>query len=65
MTRSLLTLDTNETYGINEAAIIVAGLAWVIALGGAVVAAIILCGWRGAKQVAIDWLHMKATFTCR
>lgn len=65
MTQSILKLDSNELYQTKEAAIIVAGLAWVIALGGAVAAAIILCGWRGAKQVAIDWFHMKATFVCR
>lgn len=58
-------LDTSGAYNSKEAAVLVAALAWVIALGSVVVAALILCGWRGARQVAFDWLHMKATFYCR
>ncbi len=61
----LLVISDNELYEPKEAAVMVVALAWVIMLGSSVVAAIILCGWKGAKSVAMDWIHMKATFTCR
>lgn len=40
-------------------------LAWVIMIGSSTAAAIILCGWRGAKSIQMDWKTMRATFICR
>jgi len=65
MSDQLVLVDQRVDYQVKEAAIIVAALVWVLALGSVVLAALILCGWKGAKQVAFDWLHMKATFYCR
>lgn len=62
---SLLEIKQHELYEVKEAAVLVVALAWVIMLGSSVVAAIILCGWKGAKSIAMDWVHMRATFTCR
>lgn len=65
MNSALVAVDTSVQYEVREAAIIVAVLAWVLALGGVVIASIVLCGWRGSKQVIMDWFHGKATFVCR
>lgn len=65
MGSSLIMADNTVQYDAKEAAILVAALAWVIVMGSVVVAAYVICGWRGAKNVAIDWFHGRATFTCR
>lgn len=65
MKNNLIVADKSADYRVNEGAIVVVAIGWLIALGSVVWAAIILCGWRGAKQVALDWLRMKATFVCR
>ncbi|MCX6728074.1 MAG: hypothetical protein NTX11_04665 [Candidatus Saccharibacteria bacterium] len=57
--------DSSVDYDAKEAAIIVAATAWVIAIGSVAIAALMICGWKGAKSVVIDWLHGKATFMCR
>lgn len=57
--------DSSVDYSVNESPVIIAALAWVIAVGGVAVASIIICGWRGSKSVILDWLHGKATFNCR
>lgn len=62
---NLIEITERDRYAVKEAAVMVVALAWVIMLGSSVVAAIILCGWKGAKSVAMDWIHMRATFTCR
>ena len=62
---NLIEITERDRYEVKEAAVLVVALAWVIMLGSSVVAAIILCGWKGAKSVAMDWIHMRATFTCR
>jgi hypothetical protein len=62
---SMITADHSVDYQLKESAIIVVALAWVLALGSVVLAAIILCGWRGAKTVAFDYRHFKVTFWCR
>ncbi len=63
--KSMIKADRSVEYHLKEAAIIIVALAWVLALGSVVLAAIILCGWRGAKTVSFDWRHWKATFWCR
>jgi hypothetical protein len=65
MQRSLMVADSAVSYQTKEAAILVVGLAWVLMIGSGVIAGIILCGWKGAKSVAVDWFHLKATFVCR
>jgi hypothetical protein len=65
MGSSMVLADTSVRYDVKEAAVIVAALAWVIVIGSTALAAIMICGWRGAKNVAIDWRHLKATFFCR
>jgi hypothetical protein len=65
MHRSLIIADSAVSYQTKEAAILVVGLAWVMMIGSGVIAGIILCGWRGARSLSVDWLHLKATFVCR
>lgn len=66
MSNSLIIADKSVDYEVNEVApAVVAALVWVLALGGTAMAAIAICGWRGAKSVAIDWFKGKATFNCR
>ncbi len=65
MIRQLIKADDKASYDVKEAAIIVAALAWVMVIGSTALAAVIICGWRGAKNVSLDWRHLKATFYCR
>ena len=65
MTHSLIRTDSRVAYQPKEAAVLVVGLAWVLMLGSSALAAIIVCGWRGAKSITMDWIRMRATFTCR
>lgn len=65
MSSSMVIADSSVQYETKEAAVIVVAIAYVIVMGATVLAAIALCGWRGAKNVAMDWFHGKATFVCR
>jgi len=65
MSDQMIVADSSIDYQVKEAAVIVAALGFVLALGGVVIAAWILCGWRGAKSVSVEWLKGKATFSCR
>ena len=65
MTTNLITADQSAPYQIKEGAVIIVALAWVLVLGSVVVAAWILCGWRGAKSVSFSWRLWRATFVCR
>lgn len=65
MSSLLIVADSSVQYDVKEAAVIVAALAWVIVVGSTALAAVMICGWRGAKNVAMDWRHLKATFYCR
>jgi hypothetical protein len=65
MSNYMIEADTRTEYEVQEFAIIVSALAFVIAVGGVAVAAIIICGWRGAHSVILDWMHGRATFNCR
>jgi len=57
--------DPSASYAVQEFGPIVVAIAFVIALGGVVAAAAVMCGWHGAKSVLMDWMHGKATITCR
>ncbi len=65
MDSSLIVPDREALYQPKEAAVLIVGAAWVLMIGSSTLAAIILCGWRGAKSIAMDWIRMRATFTCR
>lgn len=65
MNGSLVMVDPSTRYETKEAAVIVAALAWVIIVGSTGLAAIIICGWKGAKSIELDWKNAKATFKCR
>jgi hypothetical protein len=61
----LVLADREAEYEVQEVAVIIAALAFVIAVGGVAIAAAIICGWGGAKSVVLDWFHGKAVFNCK
>ena len=61
----LITIDDTAQYATKEVAILVVAAAFVISLAGVAAAAYIICGWKGAKNVVMDFVHGKATFVCR
>jgi hypothetical protein len=65
MTAPLIVADPSAQYETKEVAIIVAAAAFIMAVGGVALAAVIICGWQGAHSVVVDWLHGKATFICK
>ena len=65
MSSPMITADPSTTYEVKEAAVIIAALAFVIAVGGVALCAIVICGWRGAQKVVVDWVHGQAQFVCR
>jgi hypothetical protein len=65
MQQSLITADRQADYSTKEAGPIIVALAFVIAVGGMVAAAIIVCGWRGTKRMGINWIHKKVEIVCR
>jgi hypothetical protein len=65
MTASMITADQSATYEVKEVGIIIVALAFAIVLGSAALTAVVICGWKGAKNVSIDWAHGRATFACR
>jgi hypothetical protein len=65
MTSQMISADRSVEYEVSEVAVIVAALAFIIAVGGVAIASIIVCGWRGAQSVVLDWIHGRVTFVCR
>lgn len=65
MSSSMIIADTTVQYDVKEGAVIGAALAWMIVVGSTAAAAILMCGWKGARNVSIDWRSLKATFYCR
>jgi len=65
MQSSLIQTGPLSEYSAKEAGPIIIALAFVIAMGGMVAAAIIVCGWRGAKSMGINWVHKKIEIVCR
>ena len=65
MNDQMIVADSGSLYNTKEAGVLIIALGWVIAIGSVALASIIICGWKGAKSVYIDWLHMRATFNCR
>lgn len=65
MQNSLIVPGQLADYSTKEAGPIIVALAFVIAVGGMVVAAIILCGWRGAKSIGTNWTQKRVEIVCR
>jgi hypothetical protein len=65
MTASMINADPSADYQLKEVAVIIAAFAFILAVGGVAIAAVIICGWKGASGVTIDWIHGKATFACK
>jgi len=63
--QSLITTDQVADYGAKEVGPIIIALAFVIAAGGMTVAAIILCGWRGAKSMGVNLTQKRVEIVCR
>lgn len=65
MQTSLITPDQLADYGTKEVGPIIVALAFVIAVGGVAGAAIILCGWRGAKSVGFNMAQRRVEIVCK
>lgn len=65
MIQSLITPDRAVAYSTKEFGPIAVALAFVIGVGGMTAAAIILCGWHGAKTMSINWAQRKVEIVCR
>jgi hypothetical protein len=65
MHTSLISTHQLSAYSTKEIGPIILALAFVIALGGMTVAAIIICGWRGTKSMGINWTQKRVEIVCR
>ena len=65
MVDSLVKADSSVDYSIKEGVVVAVALVWVLMIGSSTAAAIILCGWKGAKSISMDWRNMRASFNCR
>jgi hypothetical protein len=65
MQTSLVSADQLADYSTKEFGPIIVALAFVIAVGGMVAAAIILCGWKGAKSMSMSIAQRRVEIVCR
>jgi len=65
MQTSLVTPDALANYGTKEFGPIVLALAFVITIGGMTAAAIVLCGWKGAKSMGVNLSQRRVEIVCR
>ena len=65
MHSELIAADRLVDYSAKEAGPIIVALAFVIAVGGFVAAAVILCGWRKTSRIGVNWIHKKVEIVCR
>lgn len=63
--QSLVLADQTVDYSLKEAGPIIIALAFVIAVGGMTAAAVIICGWHGAKQMGVNWAQKRVEIVCR
>lgn len=63
--QSLISVDQAVDYSTKEIGPIIIALAFVIAVGGMTIAAIILCGWRGAKSMGLNLSQKRVEIVCR
>jgi hypothetical protein len=65
MQTSLVTADQLASYSTKEFGPIIVALAFVIVVGGVIAAAIILCGWKGAKSISVNLAQRRVDILCR
>ncbi len=65
MQTSLITANNLADYSTKEFGPIILALAFVIALGGMTAAAIVMCGWRGAKSMGMNLAERRVEIVCR
>jgi NADH:ubiquinone oxidoreductase subunit H len=65
MQTSLVTAGPLTDYSTKEFGPIIVALAFVIAVGGVLAAAIILCGWRGARSISMNLAMRQVAIVCR
>lgn len=65
MNSQLVMWDSSVSYRTKENPVIIAALAFVIAVGGLGVFAWMVCGWRGTKQMVSDWIRGRVTIVCK
>ncbi len=65
MQSSLIVPYQSNSYSVKEAGPIIVALAFVIGIGGMTAAAIVLCGWRGAKSMGMNWSQKRVEILCR
>lgn len=65
MQTSLIETANLDSYTVNEAGPIIVALAFIIAVGGMTAAAIILCGWKGAKTMGFNASKRAIEIACR
>ena len=65
MQSSLIEAGSLTEYGTKEFGPIVVAFAFIIAIGGMTAAAIVLCGWRGAKSMGVNLAQRRVEFVCR
>jgi len=65
MQSTLISADRLADYSSKEFGPIIVALAFVIAVGGMTAAAIIICGWRGAKSMGVNVAQRSVEIICR
>lgn len=65
MQTSLIAADHLEAYAAKEFGPIMLAFAFVLSVGGLTAAALVLCGWRGARSMSMSWSHNQVAIVCR
>jgi len=65
MQANLISADRLADYSTKEFGPIVVALAFVIAVGGMTAAAIMLCGWKGARSIGVNVAERRVEIICR
>lgn len=60
--QSVVRQDSTVAYGVKEGAIVV-GIGWVLAVGGAWIAANLICGWGKVHSISVGWRSV--TIVCK
>jgi hypothetical protein len=62
MSSSVVQQDSTAAYGAKEGVIVV-GIGWVLAVGGAWLAANLICGWGRVQSISVSWRSV--TIVCK
>jgi hypothetical protein len=65
MTAQMVIADTRETYGVQAATMLQFSLAYILAIGGVVVAGYLLCGWGRTQSVSVNFFRGSVNIVCR